>query len=564
MVKIVTIEEMRTIERATDAAGVSYAQMMQHAGAAVADVVIELLDEYSLSGRVVVLVGPGNNGGDGLVAARVIAEETAAQVDCYLLKARDEDDEVYSDALDARVDMTLAVGDADWRELRRLLRDADVVVDALLGTGARLPVEGTLKDLLVETAVAIEERGAAEDDTFTLLVPALPEIELPERPAVVAVDCPSGLDCDTGELDPAALAADVTVTFAAAKFGQLMFPGAGAVGQLAVAGIGTPPGLPELDAVSAELVTGERVREMLNPRSIDSHKGTYGRAAIVAGSVNYVGAVALAAEAAYRVGAGLVTAAVPASIQIALASQIREATWLLLPQDMGVISAGALDVLHDDLGEVDGVLLGPGLGQEEPTSAFLRGLLQGVSQAKKGSLGFARREEVEPDASSYAFSAPLVIDADGLNLLAEIKGWPGLLPADTILTPHPGEMARLCQIDTAEVLSDRFGVAREKAAAWGAIIVLKGAFTLVAHPDGRLAVIPFATDALATAGTGDVLAGCIVGLLAQGLTPFEATVVAAYVHALAGDLAGRDLGGRAVMAGDVLHALPDALLWIEP
>jgi hydroxyethylthiazole kinase-like uncharacterized protein yjeF len=564
MVKIVTVEEMRAVERATDAAGVSYAQMMQYAGTAVADIVIELLDEFELPGRIVVLVGPGNNGGDGLVAARVIAEETEAQVDCYLLKARDEDDEVYADALEAEVDMSLAEEDADWRELRRLLRDADVVIDSLLGTGARLPIEGTLKDLLDEVAAVIEGRDTAEDEPYALIVPALPEIELPERPAVVAVDCPSGLDCDTGELDPAALSADVTVTFAAAKFGQLMFPGAEAVGQLVVAGIGTPPDLPELDAVDIELATGERVRDMLNVRSSNSNKGTYGRAAIIAGSVNYVGAVALASEAAYRVGAGLVTAAIPASIQIPLASHIRETTWLLLPQDMGVISSGALEVLRDDLGEVESLLIGPGMGHEEPTHAFLRGLLQGEDQAKKGNLGFVTRSAAAEQPHGFGFSSPLVIDADGLNLLAEMEDWWTLLPANTILTPHPGEMGRLCQIDTAEVLSDRFGIAREKAAKWDTIVVLKGAFTLIAHPDGRLAVIPFATDALATAGTGDVLSGCIVGLLAQGIAPFEAAVSAAYVHALAGELAGRELGGRAVLAGDVVRTLPDALRRIEP
>jgi hydroxyethylthiazole kinase-like uncharacterized protein yjeF len=210
------------------------------------------------------------------------------------------------------------------------------------------------------------------------------------------------------------------------------------------------------------------------------------------------------------------------------------------------------------------LLIGPGMGHEEPTNAFLRGLLQGDDQAKKGNLGFVTRAASAEQPHGFAFSSPLVIDADGLNLLAEMEDWWTLLPANTILTPHPGEMGRLCRIDTAEVLSDRFSIAREKAAEWGAVVVLKGAYTVIAHPDGRLAVIPFATDALATAGTGDVLAGCITGLLAQGVAPFDAAVAAAYVHALAGELAGRELGGRAVLAGDVLRALPDALARIEP
>ena len=566
MLKVVTVEQMRAIEEATDAAGVSYAAMMQRAGGAVAEVVRRMVVELPDGGRVVVLVGPGNNGGDGLVAARILAEQTEAEVRACLLKPRDESDQVYADAVDAGVSMTVASEDGDWEMLRQLVTSADILIDALLGTGARLPVEGELKALLENASAAMGRPVEDEWLDAGLVWPAAPLEAVERGPVVVAVDCPSGLDSDTGELDPAALPADVTVTFAAAKVGQLKFPGAAAVGELVVADIGTPPDLAELQAVTVEMADGASVGRMLPRRSADSHKGTYGTVLAIAGSANYVGAVGLLGEAAYRVGAGLVTLAIPATIYPMLASSLQEATWILLPQDMGVVNVGALTVLRDEFKKRAGaVLLGPGLGQEEPTETFIRGLFQGRGQAKRGQIGFVSSAPANPAAPSHEFEigAPLVIDADGLNNLSQIDEWWKLLPAGTILTPHPGEMARLCGTDVEEVLADRSGLVVEKAREWKATIVLKGAYTLVASAEGRLVVIPFATDALATAGTGDVLAGCITGLLAQGMAPFDAAVAGAYLHGLAGRIAGEALNSRATIASDVLAALPAALSLVE-
>ena len=562
MIKIVSVEEMQAIERATDAAGVSYDQMMQHAGRAVAEVVRGLLGEQAADRRVVVLVGPGNNGGDGLVAARILKEETEATVGCYLLKPRDEDDPVFAAARDAGVFIALSEDDQRWRVLKNLVGNADVIVDALLGTGARLPVRDNLKKLLKHVASTIQKRrDEAEEQARRLIWPAVPSSGGSAAPLIVAVDCPSGLDCDTGEIDPSALPADITVTFAAAKRGQLTFPGAAAIGELVVADIGTPASLEEVQSINLELATADGVGGFLPPRPPDSHKGTFGRAVVLAGSVNYTGAAALAGQAAYRVGAGLVTMAVPQAIYPILAAHMTETTWLLLPHDMGVINTAALEVFRRELGQVDALLIGPGLGREEETEGFLRGLLLGEEQAHRGHIGFMARTEEESlsDREGADLPSALVVDADGLNLLARIENWWELLPSGTVLTPHPGEMARLTGLEREAIQADRFGVAAQKAAEWDCVVVLKGAYTVIAAPDGRIVVLPFATDALATAGTGDVLAGCIVGLMAQGVASFEAAVAGGYLHGLAGRLAGERLTGRAVVAGDVLAAIPEAL-----
>ncbi|MBN1428184.1 MAG: NAD(P)H-hydrate dehydratase [Anaerolineae bacterium] len=562
MIKIVTTEQMRAIERATDEAGISYADMMQHAGRAVAEIAKEMLGNDATGKRVTVLVGKGNNGGDGLVAARILKEETQAEVSCYLTAARGDDDPVYVATRDTDVFITIAEDDKQWRSLKSLVANADILIDAILGTGIKLPIKGDTKKLLDMTVRSLNRRRPDPDDGQLIRPAALPH-RRPTGTRVIAVDCPSGLECDSGELDPAAIPADVTVTFAAAKYGQITFPGAEAIGELVVADINTPPDLPDLAAIPIELATGDDVAALLPQRSANSNKGTFGKALIVAGSVNYTGAAALAGKAAYRVGAGLVRMAVPQTIYPILASQLPEAIWLLLPHDMGVISTAALGVFFDELGNVDALLVGPGLGMESETAGFLRGLLRADHQTKKGQIGFlsARQEDTaQPDRS---LPTSLVIDADGLNLLAEIEKWWELLPSHTVLTPHPGEMARLTGMNRDAIQADRIGVVSQKAAEWDCVVILKGAYTAIGAPDGRVTVIPIATDALATAGTGDVLAGCVVGLLAQGVQPFEAAVAGAYIHGLAGLLAGKSKPPRSVMASDVLHALPEALAEIE-
>jgi len=546
--KVVSVDEMRHIEAASDAAGHSYAAMMEQAGRAVAEAIVARREVQDR--RVLVLVGPGNNGGDGLVAARYLAE-AGARVTCYLLKPRDAaQDEKFRLVQEQGLDVVLAGEDKGWRELERLVREADVVVDALLGTGTRLPLRGALAKMLSRVGRSLAPRRQPPRQPLTPLIASVAPARR-DWPFVVAVDGPTGLDYDTGALDERAVVADLTVTFAYPKLGHFRFPGASALGELVIADIGTDPALAA--DVALEVVTPEMVREWLPPRPPNAHKGTFGKALIVAGSVNYTGAAYLAGAAATRAGAGLVTLALPAAIHTAVAACLAEVTYLLLPHELGAISAGATRVLAERLEEYDALLLGPGLGREPETSAFVEALLGGVRGRRR--LGFVGAEE---STASPRTLPPLVVDADGLNILAEMADWPKRLPPESILTPHPGEMARLMRCTIGDVQADRVAIAQAQAAAWGQVVVLKGAHTVVAAPDGRVAIQPFANPGLATAGTGDVLAGTIVALRAQGLASFEAATAGAYLHGLAGELARVEVGVAGMVAGDVLARLPQA------
>jgi hydroxyethylthiazole kinase-like uncharacterized protein yjeF len=548
-IKVITVEKSRFLENKAHEGGLSFAEMMENAGRGTA----VAIDRYHGAGqkRIVVLVGPGNNGGDGLVAAHYLWE-MGARVTCYLWKRKVEEDANLRRVREDRLSLVRAEDDAGFEALRGLISGADVVVDALLGVGVDRPIGGTLEELLHAAGLSIEERKA----TRGLAVAVPPDSKEP-GPVVVAVDCPTGLNCDTGELDPAALPADMTVTFAYPKVGLLRFPGAEAVGDIVVADIAIPPEL--ADDVVLEMASAERIGTWLPARPRAAHKGTFGRALIVAGSENYVGAAALAGAGAKRVGTGLVTMALPMPIQAAVAANLTEATYLLLPHDMGVIAPGAVKVVRQKLEEYDALLLGPGLTQEKETVAFVRALLGLEEAERRGHMGFVSSAATEE--SKLPDLPPLVVDADGLNALATADRWWTALPTGTILTPHPGEMTRLMggEVSTKEIQADRAGLAMRMATEWNAIVVLKGAFTVVAAPGEQAMVIPFANPALATAGSGDVLAGAITGLRAQGMDAFQAAVAGAFLHGLAGELARAELGDMGVVAGDLPSRLPLAL-----
>ena len=358
---------------------------------------------------------------------------------------------------------------------------------------------------------------------------------------MVAVDLPSGLNADTGELDSAAVPAALTVTFAYPKLGFFKFPGAGALGELLVADIGMPAGL--ADELPLEVATPESIRRLLPARPRDGHKGTFGKAMLVAGSSNYTGAPYLSASAAARVGAGLVTLATTQSVQNIVAATLHEPTYLPLPSTQGGIAARAGAIVLAALEGYRGLLIGPGLGQTAGAKGFVRAML-GTGTARSAS---PRR------------LPPLIVDADGLNALSELKNWWFHLPAGSILTPHAGEFERLARLTREQLAADREAAARSFAAQWRQHVLLKGAFTLIAAPDGRVTLLPFANPALATAGSGDVLSGIIVGLLAQGLAPHEAAIAGGYVHGLAGEMAQQDIGDAGAVAGDLLPRLPRAL-----
>jgi len=315
-----------------------------------------------------------------------------------------------------------------------------------------------------------------------------------------------------------------------------------------------------------QLVTAAYAAERLPARPLNAHKGTFGRTLIIAGSVNYTGAPALAAQAAARVGAGLVTLALADRIYPIVAAQQLEVTYLILPHIMGVISADAQRVLEEQADHYAAVLIGPGLGQDKEVVRFIHELLAGKTRAKakrRGRLGFvadAQPNEEETDEAEGRPLPPLVIDADALNALTQAETWWEEIPAGSILTPHPGEMARLLKIELQDVQADRLGIARRAAQDWKQVVVLKGAHTVIAAPDGSAFVLPFANPMLATAGTGDVLAGIIVGLLAQGMSPLDAAAAGAFLHGMAAEVIADEWEqGAGTIASDLIAALPAAL-----
>jgi len=538
--KLVTVDEMRAIERDADNSGLSYARMMENAGVGLARIIQD--SAYSLAEEkcVLGLVGPGNNGGDTLVALSILAANDW-HTRAYLIQRVPDGDGLVKRLEDAGGEIILVDKDKDFLQLSAFIENADVLLDGVLGTGIRLPLKGAI---------------AASLDAARSMIESL---EWP--PFVVAVDCPSGVDCDNGDAAPQAIPADMTITMAAVKQGLLKFPAHNLVGELRVVGIGLPGDLPAWQFVQSRVADDVTVQAILPERSPESHKGTFGTALVVAGSVNYTGAAYLAGKAAYRSGTGLVTLAVPAPLHSVLAGQFPEATWLLLPHESGVVSRDAVAVVMDNLERATAMLVGPGFGLKDTTGEFIKMLLKGnvAPNRSVSRIGFVKDEAREVDGEDIALP-PLVFDADGLRLLAKMVGWPELLPANTILTPHPGEMAALSGLEIEDIQVNRRAITTKYAREWKQVIVLKGAFTVIAAPDGRTTTIPVATPALARAGTGDVLAGLIVGLRAQGLDGYDAAVAGAWIHAQAGLYAQEVVGSSAsVLAGDVLDSINDVM-----
>ncbi len=526
---LVTAAEMKIAEDAANADGLSYDAMMENAGRLVAQAIDE---EFSAAGKqILVLVGPGNNGGDGLVAARYLSD-LGASVAIYIWKRRNLNADLNWQRLtDYNLSVIQRQDDLDGSKLTNLIDRSAIVVDALLGTGVSRPIQGDLAHLLTAARRAIEARRTS--NAPLLVDPLVPFHTAELGPVVVAVDLPSGLHTDSGALDPLTLPADLTVTFAAPKRGQVIVPGAVYVGQLLIADIGIADTY--LPAAGPRLAVPAQIAEFLPERPVYGHKGTFGKAMVVAGSINYTGAPHLSAGAAYRVGAGLVTLAVPASAQAMISSRLTEATFIPLVDDGGSIAAEAAAQITEKKRGYSALLVGPGLGQAEGTAQFLGDLLPHVS------------------------NIPLILDADALNLLAKQPHWWEQVPPQTIITPHPGEMSRLANLPIAEIEANRLEFVPQMAQLWNTVIVYKGAYSVIASPDGEVMVLPFANPALATAGSGDVLAGSIVGLLAQRLDPFAAAAAGAYLHGLAGELARERFWDAGVVAGDLLPLLPLAL-----
>ncbi len=508
--KVVTVEQMRQVEKACARIGLPTNTLMENAGKSVADEVRRILGAIDQQ-HILILIGPGNNGGDGLVAARYL-HDWGAKVSLYILGQRHPEDSNFRLVQERGITCIEATQDEKLDRLDEFLSSVDAVVDALFGTGKTRPLSGTFQQVL-ERVSEVKKRK-----------PAL---------HIIALDLPSGLDADTGAVDPACLHADNTIALGFPKPGLFNSPGAERTGKITVADIGIPSHLAE--QISTELITEGWARSVLPKRPHVANKGSFGRVLVVAGSINYIGAAYLACSGAIRVGAGLVTLATAASLQPILASKLTEVTYLPLPESrLGIISSRAAKLIHQELDHYNVLLMGCGLGQNQSVVSFIKATLL----------------ESKPASSS------LVLDADALNTLADIPNWWQQLTDDAILTPHPGEMSRLAGITIEEVQSNRIGIAQKMAQEWHKTIVLKGAYTVLATPDGQVRISPVANPGLASAGTGDILTGVIAGLLAQGLNSSEAAACGVHLHAEAGEMVKGELGDAGMIASDLLPALP--------
>jgi NAD(P)H-hydrate epimerase len=510
--KIVTVAQMQALDRrAITKAGIPGTVLMERAGEGVVTVLEQRFGP--LRGKAItILCGKGNNGGDGLVVARLLHRRHARARALLLAPVSD----LSRDAATMHRRLLRLAGKSAVMPFRSdnriasLLSDSDIVVDALLGTGLSAEVTGPYR-----AAIDLMNAGG--------------------RP-IVAVDIPSGIHADTGAQLGTAVRAALTVTFGLPKIGLYVGAGIDHSGAVHVVDIGIPT--TDVDALDSRtfMVTDHMVAKALPARLISSHKGTYGHAGIIAGSVGKTGAAALAAQAALRIGAGLVTVAIPSSVNDVLEAKLLEAMTQPLPEtNARTLARSGLDQLRAFMQTKTAVAIGPGLSTHPETVELVQALMKYLDR-------------------------PSVLDADALNALAGHTSLLKECKISPVLTPHPGEMARIESDMTAQAVNaDRLGAARRFAREQSCILVLKGARTVVARPDGLLAICPTGNPGMATAGMGDVLTGIVVGLLAQGLPAWEAACAATYLHGLAGDLAAKQLGQAGMLASDLVAHIPYAL-----
>lgn len=509
--KLATASQMRDIDRTCiQERGIPGLVLMENAGLAVARVVRNRLSKADAS--VAIICGKGNNGGDGFVAARHL-HEVGIPTRVVLLARGDElkgDAAVnHRAAVGAGVQVIEALEDDVRPAVETAVQGAEIVVDAILGTGISGEVRGAARD-------AIEAVNEAAGST-------------------VAVDVPSGVDSDSGRVLGCCVKADATVTFGLPKVGLYVYPGAKFCGEVIVDPIGIPEDVIEAADVPLELIEPAHVGASLPQLELDAHKGDAGRLVVIAGSVGMTGAAALCCEAAMRMGAGLVTLCIPESLNDILEVKLTESMTRPMPQtNARTLSTDAAGPILELIETADAVVIGPGISTHEETKELVRRIV--------------RRLQV-----------PTLVDADGLNCLAETPDVLAGMQAPKVISPHPGELARLTNVSTSEIQGDRLNSALQAAERFKGVVVLKGAGTIVANPAGTASVNPTGNPGMASGGAGDVLSGFIGSLLAQGVKPFDAAVAAVYLHGAAGDIAAEEIGRRSLVAGDLIEALPLAL-----
>lgn len=514
--KAVTPEQMKAIDRhAISVLGIPGVVLMENAGVRVFEAAVRMLKSMK-DPRVLVLCGKGNNGGDGFVAARYLYND-GFTTEVFALASPD------AITADAKVNLNIllnmgktvkyVLGPEDLEELNSVIPRCSLIIDAIFGTGIRGAITGVSREII--------------------------DIVNGSGIPVLSVDVPSGIDGCSGAVCGDAIRAVRTVTMALPKTGLLLYPGAEYCGELEVAKIGIPRAAVESVDINMETVDRHNVIEMMPQRKPDTHKGSYGKVFIIGGSPGLTGAVVMAGQAAARSGSGLVTVGVPRSVYPIAATKLTEVMTLVLPDNPdGALCEKALGVVLKKAESSNVVAVGPGLLTGPGAKAVVEGLI-----------------EKSP--------VPLVIDADGINCLADNPLVLRKANTQVVLTPHPGEMARLMGVTPKDIQSDRLGWAKEAAADFDCCVVLKGARTITVLPDGRVYINLTGNPGMATGGSGDVLTGVIAALIAQGMSPADATRAGVCVHGWAGDMAAESLGMAGLLAGDIIANLPKVFREIE-
>lgn len=513
--KVATSKEMQLIDKkAISEYGIPGIVLMENAAI---QVVREMEARYGdlSKKRITIVAGKGNNGGDGLAIARHLMNK-GSKVSVYLLAGESsiEGDALTNFKIFKKMGGEICASDSfDPAILKSAISHSHIIVDAIFGTGLSSDVKGLQADVIS----LINSTG---------------------KPAI-SVDIPSGISADTGKVLSTAIRADMTVTFGLPKIGLLVYPGAGYTGELKIVDISIPKGMMVVESIQTNLLTIEEMRGVIPDKTGDSHKGSFGHVAVIAGSVGKTGAAAMTSLASLRVGAGIVSLAIPSSLNQILAQKLTEVMTFPLPEATeGFIGSQAEGKIVEFLSDKDVVAIGPGISTNKETQEIIRRLVKRIS-------------------------LPIVIDADGINAFVGYTDMLKDIGIPLILTPHPGEMARLLGVSSSDVQEDRIGVSRRFSTEYNIYLVLKGARTIIAEPSGAVYINPTGNPGMATAGTGDILTGIIAGLVAQHLDIGNAVRLGVFLHGLAGDMAAKEKGEAGMIAGDLMDMIPDAIRYIK-
>ena len=515
--EIVSVQQMRELESLSEKSGITPEALINNAAKQIAK---NLICQIGKSKKTLLfLIGPGNNGYDGLLATQYLKKMTFEKTKIYTYACTDPHLLNYDISEWKEYPFSHSVlKDTNLSNLTKLIQTSDIVVDAILGIGISRPIKNPIKKILIELNKEKRARASLK---------------------IIAVDTPTGLDSNTGTVDENCPFADITLSLGNPKIGLFELPGINHIGKHSVLDIGIPKTLQVNSHI--KMLTSKKIIPYLPHRNSISHKGSSGRVLIIGGSKNFIGAAYFAAAAAYRVGAGLVTIATPQSLVTPLSIKIPEATFIPLRESSpGVVSSNNLDLIIPELSKYNALVVGCGIGQDSQTQIFLSGLLTDINSLPQ-----------------------LVIDADALNWISSMpeKKRLDLIKKlnNPILTPHHGEMKRLVDISIESNLPPRIPLIHKLSQAWNATFVLKGPYTLVGTKDGSIYINPAATPSLATAGTGDILAGMIGGLIAQNLSNTASSITSVFIHGLAGLKLTETIGEIGSITSDLLNILPSTV-----